>query len=174
MNHGHNPIGNIIIFIILISFSLSPESFGDDNLRKNKVGLSAAIQKSQLDITVPVWIGANNVILPSIYAIYSEDIAGEVGIGIGYRSNFNNKKAIPYAGFRIGALILMPKGGDSRTDLIAGPFFGGEYFIGDEFSAGVEAQINVSKSQKNSFRFGNPDNININTATLVYVTFYFK
>jgi hypothetical protein len=40
-------------------------------------------------------------------------------------------------------------------------------------SFGVEAQGNFTKSDKNSLRYGNPDGLNFNTATMISATIYF-
>jgi hypothetical protein len=58
-------------------------------------------------------------------------------------------------------------------DFLAGPFFGGEYFLSKRFSVGVEAQIVLAFSDKRSARFGNPGKTNVNTATVAGATVYF-
>lgn len=61
--------------------------------------------------------------------------------------------------------------GDGGRDIGIG--VGGEYFLGDKFSVGVEAQLNATHSSKTSSRFGNPGGWNINTASAVLATVYF-
>jgi len=61
----------------------------------------------------------------------------------------------------------------TNVDIVGGLAFGAEYFIADHFSLGVEAQGNCTKSDKNSYRYGNPDGFNFNTATAVSATIYF-
>jgi hypothetical protein len=51
--------------------------------------------------------------------------------------------------------------------------FGAEYFLSDSFSFGVEAQGNLTKSDENSSRFGNPGGVNFNTGAMVSATVYF-
>ena len=60
-----------------------------------------------------------------------------------------------------------------QTDIIGGVALGGEYFLSDHFSFGVEAQANVTRSDNQSFRFGNPGGLTLNTATAVLATVYF-
>jgi len=57
---------------------------------------------------------------------------------------------------------------------LAGLNFGGEYYISEHFSVGIEAQGNLTKSDKNSGRFGNPGGVNINLATMIFATMYFR
>jgi hypothetical protein len=61
----------------------------------------------------------------------------------------------------------------TQIDILGGLAFGGEYFLTDNFSFGVEAQGNLTKSDENSFRFGNPGKINFNTGTMISATIYF-
>jgi len=60
-----------------------------------------------------------------------------------------------------------------KIDKFAGNGVGAEYFFDKHFSIGVEAQGNVTVSDMNSFRFGNPDGTNFNTATMVTANVYF-
>lgn len=50
---------------------------------------------------------------------------------------------------------------------------GAEAFLVPSFSLGVEAQLNATFSDDNSARFGNPGNLNLNTAAAVTATVYF-
>jgi hypothetical protein len=83
------------------------------------------------------------------------------------------KEAVPYVAFRGGAIIGIPKDGDAITDIIAGAGFGGDYFFTPKFSVGIEIQGNLSVSDEGSFRFGNPGNVNFNTATALTASIYF-
>jgi hypothetical protein len=165
----------LLIFIIIqIAMIDLPAVYADNETKKGSIGLSASLQGSQLDYIVPIWINDRIVAQPSLRAINLEQSMSDLGIGFGIRYNINGENVITYLGFRGGALILFPKGGKGIADYVTGPFFGGEYFFVDKFSAGVEAQLNVSISDDDSYRFGDPGKANLNTATSVYVTFYFK
>jgi hypothetical protein len=74
---------------------------------------------------------------------------------------------------RFRAIISIPKGGDSQTDFIAGPSFGGEYYFSHHFSAGIELQLNIAKSAADSFRFNNSNGTNVGTKPDLYATIYF-
>ena len=137
------------------------------------VGISAVLQTDQLDLLVPVWTSESFVVRPSISFAHVSDFATEFGIGMGFRGNLRKDDAVPYLGAQVVILVLSPDNGDSITDLLFGPFFGGEYFFSNHLSVSVEAQINIAKSDQNSNRFGNPDGTNVNTATVALVSFYF-
>lgn len=137
-------------------------------------GISASIQQNQFDILFPIWTGGNNVIAPSIGAIYIEDSGTDLRLGLLDRIYFNTTKSLkPFLGLRAGVLFSLPDGGDNATDYIIGLLGGGEYFFSKNFSVGVEAQLNMSISDENSNRFGNPGGTNINTATAIFATIYF-
>jgi hypothetical protein len=159
-----------LFLLLFLSSSLNADN-GDGTF---KIGIAASLQDQQLDIMVPLWLENDVVISPSVYVIHLNGISSDIGIGFGARKNFPRGDAYPYVGAHLGALISMPEESSTMTDFIGGPMAGGEYLFNDNFGAGVEAQLNITKSHERSMRFGNPDKINVNTATYVYVTFYFK
>ncbi len=173
MTFNKNFILKIPLSIMLFMIIIAPKVCGDNEKLLRKVGISASFQGPQLDFTVPIWVNESNVIMPSLHVVSFEKSSTEIGFGFGYRRNIRAGTTVPYAGVRLGAFILLPDDGEGMADYFGGPFLGGEYFFNDVFSAGVEAQINITKSDKKSYRFGNPGNINVNTATSAYVTFYF-
>ena len=158
-----------LVLLTVAAASASAQEYG----RPGKFGLSAAVQAEQLDLLIPIWAGEKLVIVPAVSVQHVSDAATDFGFGLGLRYMFKEGKARPYLGFRAGILMLSPDVGDSRTDFILGPSLGGEYFLDEHFSFGVEAQVNMAISDKGSYRFGNPDGTNINTATTAMVTFYF-
>jgi len=158
----------IFFSIIISSFANAQES------SKRTWGLSAALSQTQLDILAPVWLSSRNVFGPGIGVINIGGSGTDLHLGLFDRIYLSTEKDIkPYIGARAGVLLLMPKEGDTVTDYIAGISGGGEYFFSDFFSVGVEAQLNFTISDKNSTRFGNPDEININSASVIFVTVYF-
>jgi hypothetical protein len=139
-----------------------------------KVGMSAALQDQQTDLLIPIWTSSSLAIVPSFSFISLGDVGTDLGVSVAVRGYFADRDGLrPYLGGRGGLLMESPKDGDSRTDYILGGFFGGEYFFSDHFSMGVEGQLNVTVSDENSYRFGNPDNTNFNTAAVVSATVYF-
>ncbi len=153
--------------LILFSSSLNAQS------RTGLIGASASLQDLQLDLNIPIWVGEQTVIAPSLGLVSISDRATDWGIGTAVRAYYNDKKVSPYAGARFGYFIFSPKNGDTITDFLFGLILGGEYFLDPRFSIGGELQLNITKSGEFSNRFGNPDGTNINTATAAYLTIYF-
>ncbi len=141
--------------------------------RPGMIGLSASLQGSQQGIQLPVWVSEQVVLAPSIAVLSASDIGTDLSLGALLRFNLDTGRAVPYLGLRAAILMYSPDEGDSTTDVVFGPAVGGEYFLGDRLSVGVEAQLNVAMSDEASSRFGNPDGTNINTATAVQASFYF-
>jgi len=163
-------INIILVAIVCILYTLSTSA--QEN--KRTWGISAAIQETQLDILFPIWTGTNNIIAPAIGAIYIGDSGTDLRLGLLDRIFFNANETIkPFLGLRAGALISMPDEEDTVTDYVLGILGGGEYFFSDNFSVGVEAQLNMSISDENSGRFGNPGGTNVNTATVIFASIYF-
>jgi hypothetical protein len=145
----------------------------DGGFEFRKVGISASFSGDQTDVLVPIW-GAHHVIAPAVSVVHVGDAVTDFGAGLILRRNLHTEKAVPYIALRSGVLILTPKGGgDDIIDFIVGPAVGGEYFLDDHFSLSVEAQVNISFSDEHSYRFGNPDGTNVNTASVIMATFYF-
>ena len=165
---------NKIICLVLLAVSLlviSNEVFAQDN-NQPKVGISALLQDTQLDILLPIWAGSKFVIAPGI-SFVSTDARQDFGLGLAFRIYVRKDKAAPYFGVRFAALIFSPEFAQTTTDIIAGILAGGEYFLDKHFSFGVEAQLNSSFSDEQSNRFGNPGGVNINTGSAIFATFYF-
>ena len=139
----------------------------------SKFGISVVLQSEQLDLLFPNWLTGHFVMIPSISVVSISGVGTDFGFGMGFRFNLKNDEAVPYIGARFVALTFKPSNRPSATDLVFGPFVGGEYFFSDHFSVSVEAQLNVAMSNGRSSRFGNPDGTNIYTATVALATFYF-
>ena len=168
-----NGKGIIILSILISLFITNAKTIAQEADTKPKYGLTASFQDSQFDIIVPVWISNSIKIAPAVSYISVSDVGSDFSIGVILNSYFRRAKVSPYIGFRAGTLILSPENGDSVGDTILGASFGGEYFIDDYFSFGIEAQVNVSMSDEKSNRFGNPDGTNINTGMAVFGSIYF-
>ncbi|NIS38770.1 hypothetical protein GWN91_06460 [Candidatus Saccharibacteria bacterium] len=158
----------LLIFFSFISISLSAQ---EEN--HTKVGLSALLQDSQLDIVLPIWTSQKFALVPGVSFVSIEDGGTDIGIGLSLRNYFKETEIAPFITGRFAALISSPAEGDSTTDFVAGIGTGGEYFLHEQFSLGVEGQLNFSFSDDQSSRFGNPGGMNINTASVVFATVYF-
>ena len=164
-----------IFFVTAILFSVQFLSFGQENA---KIGLSGSIQQSQFGILMPIWVGETFVLAPAFDLKYAEKVATDFSIGLVPRFYFRKEKLSPYIGFKFATLLTIPSGdseieAETQVDLMGGMAFGGEYFLTDIFSVGVEVQGNITKSDEFSYRFGNPDGVNFNTGTMISATLYF-
>lgn len=163
--------------IITISFTLMlpllaySQQTEDQNLRK--VGLTALVQSGQFDVLMPVWVGSKTVIGPSVSFVSVSDSGSELGVGAFTKFYFHTETIAPFWGLRGGALIGMPSEADNIVDFITGLSVGGDYFIHEKFSFGVEVQGNFTISDDGSTRFGNPGGVNFNTASLITASLYF-
>ncbi len=163
-----------IWLVFLLLACLAAPAFGDGDSEHFKVGLSASLQGENVDILLPIWMSDKLVIIPAVSFAYLSDAATDMAVGFALRRNVGQGDAVPFVGARFMLFILNPEGNSSgTTDFVFGPFAGGEYFFHDHFSIGVEAQVNIAKSDKTSLRFGHPDGTTINTATAVFATYYF-
>lgn len=168
---------------ILICFNF--QVFSQNILpEKGTVGLSATFQGQQLGIMLPVFLDSTIVIAPTIDFIYAEKTAIDLSAGIKFRNYSGANKVRPFWGLNLGLFYNIPQGTtynvygqeidkESTTDFFAGIAGGGEYFIDQNFSIGIEVQGNMTKSNENSMRFGNPGGINFNLGTMLYANIYF-
>lgn len=162
------------LFTAIFLFALSLTTLNAQSTAPaHSVGLSASIQSNQLEILLPIWTSNTFSIAPAFGAIWTEDTGADLALGIVPRFYFYREKFAPYIGAKAGILYAMPNEGDGVIDYILGLSGGGEYFLDDHFSLGVEAQLNIGKSDPKSGRFGAPDRISVNTASAIFATIYF-
>lgn len=145
----------------------------EEMVQRQKIGISTALQNSQVDIILPIWVDSRLVFSPSIGFSTISDVASDLRLVVMLRYNLRDGNAVPYIGARMGILTVSPKYGASESDTIVGGAIGGEYFFSKNFSAGVEGQVNAAISGDKSSRFGNPGGTNLNTSTSALMTFYF-
>lgn len=163
----------MIAFLMVVATSAQNKS-----IERRTVGLTASIQEGQFGILVPVWINNTIKISPAIDVASVETVGTDLSFGIVPHFYFNDNKLSPYVAPRMGAIMNIPSEENevddkNKTDIFAGIAFGGEYFFDPQFSIGIEAQGNFTKSDENSYRFGNPDGLNFNTATMITASIYF-
>lgn len=168
-----------ILFLLIIIF-FNTLIFSQNELDEQKIGISALVQDGQYDILLPLVLSSSIVIAPAIGIASVSDAGTDIGLGVVTRFYLNDSKVKPFLGGRAGVMIFSPskpegsnEDPESTTDFILGFLAGGEYFLDEGFSFGVEAQLNASISDENSSRFGNPGGFNINTGAAVFATVYF-
>lgn len=163
---------SLLVFLFLMNISML---FAESPV---KIGLSGSVQGSQYGILLPVWVSQRVALVPAFDVKYAETVGMDMALGLAIRHYHKVEDVAPYLGFRVATASFTPSRDnefdkETRFDLIFGPNVGIEYFFTGRFSAGVEAQGNFTKSHEKSLRFGNPDGLNFNTATMISVTVYF-
>ena len=165
---------NFLIIIFLMLFFIHTNFDFAQDLTHCSWGISAVVNNSQADLLFPIWIGNLNTLAPSIGIVNIGDINTDISAGlvfhhyIRYNDNFS-----PIIGLRVGGIFESPKTGPGTSDFILGALGGGEYFFSCNFSIGIEAQLNLTFSDKLSSRFGNPGGTTFNTGSVIYATVYF-
>lgn len=132
------------------------------------VGLSATLQGSQTNIEIPIWASDNIVIAPVVGIIHQDDSFSSFNIGLSPRFYQTlNSDFATYIGAQ-GIIQYTSVDGardDENSDFLLGASGGGEYFLDEHFSLGVEGQLN--------FLFEENEDNSIYTAAAVVGTFYF-
>jgi hypothetical protein len=163
----------ILGLVIVLAFTNKLNAQED---QKRQIGISATIQNDQLGFLLPIWITDKITISPAINFSYAEKVGTDYSLGIVPKFYLRTGKVSPFVDLRVGALFNNPSNttiNKNTVDWLWGVGFGGEYFIDDNFSFGIELQGNFTKSDKNSNRFGNPGGLNFNITTLVSANIYF-
>jgi len=86
MNAMNNQRTILPIATFFIIFCFVKTVYPQDASNKGRIGLSTAIQESQLDIMMPIWISDNAVLAPGINAVWIEDGGQDIGLGFNLRS----------------------------------------------------------------------------------------
>lgn len=159
---------------LILAFLLIGSTFLNAQDTERKFGFTASIQSEQIDFLIPIWVSNKVTISPSISFIAAQDVGSDLSLGLVPKVYLSDPvNAVPYLTGRVATVIGIPKEGDNIYDFILGLGVGGEYFFQSQFSIGIELQGNLTISDEGSFRFGNPGNVNFNTATALTASIYF-
>ena len=164
---------SILVILLMIAVIVPISASAQEDNYKKTIGITASLQGGETSVMFPIWVSERLVLTPAISYISISNTETELGFGIGPRINLKEGKAVPYLGLRFGVIHLDIDNGEGTDDFFLSGILGGEYFLANQFSVGVEMQVNLTFSDKYSFRFGNPDGTNFNTASAVAATFYF-
>ena len=129
-------------------------------------GLTASIQGSQTNLQVPIWVTDDIVIAPVFGLNHQDNTFTRINLGVTPR--FYQDMGSNFASY-IGARVLLqrtsPDVGPDDNDFLLGATGGGEYFLSQHFSLGVEGQLN--------FLFNDNGNNGISTGAAIQGTYYF-
>lgn len=149
--------------------------FAQQDSVKRVIGIGANIQSSDYGIVLPIWLSNKIVLAPMIGFTSAEGNGTDYSIGLMPKYYFNTERFAPFIDLKFAAITNKPANDDEdkKTDLLIGLGVGGEYFLSPNFSFNVEAQANMTSSDEDSNRFGNPGGVNFNLGTAVGATIYF-
>ena len=168
---------SLFFCIVALEIVSTGIAFAQDSTQAAPViGLTASLQSSQLDMLMPIWVNNNISIAPMLGLAWEDGSGADLHLGIEPRLYLNRNRVSPYIGLQAGMFDVIPASGtgiSSTKDWLLGLAFGGEYFVDEHFSVGVESQGNFTFSDPKSTRFGNPGKTNFNTAAAVFATVYF-
>lgn len=153
-------------FVVFISTDDAAAQRRSGETINRSVGLGAYMQFGHIDLIIPVWVSPKLAIVPVVGATNTENVGTDIGVGLVIRIYQKIARVSPYFGVRGHAEVMMPSGGGgSTTDVEGGVLFGGEFFLNNQFSFGIEAHAAVLI----------PDTGNrvITTATMFLANIYF-
>jgi len=163
----------LIIALFLIPVFSSGQDQGTRVVNK---GLTVTIQESGLGIMMQFYLSDRFILAPGFEFAYGSKVGTDMVFGL-FAKGFlrDNSKIKPYWGLKAGLGYYNPKESDTsnQIDLVFGLAAGVEYFFNENFSIGIEPQLNLTLSDDESDRFGNPGGTNINTATMLTANIYF-
>jgi hypothetical protein len=162
-----------VLLLLVTTHSLHAQEEGS----KRTMGISATLQNTTYGMNIPIWIKPKFVLAPTLGVNYAGNVGTDITVGVMPKFYLKDPvKLVPFINFRLAGIFNSPQSTadkNSKIDLLIGVGYGGEYFFNDNFSIAAEFQGNLTSSDKNSNRFGNPGNINFNLATAVTVNLYF-
>ncbi|MBN2424383.1 MAG: hypothetical protein JXR46_09285 [Calditrichaceae bacterium] len=164
---------NMFLISLMFLFLFHSFSAAQEDIPGSGMGISASYQKEHFSIQLPIWLNETTTLAPNFGAYYMDNIGTELQIGLLPKFYLSKKTVSPFIGILGGVIISLPDENDSVTDFILGISAGAEYFVTCHFSMSIDAQINASFSDENSFRFSNPGGTNLNTGTGFTATIYF-
>lgn len=156
-----------LLLITLFLFGISSMAYAQDRPGEGSVGLSASIQSGQTNLQIPIWLTDNVTIAPVFGLNHLEDASTSLNVGVAPR--FYQDLGNDFGSY-IGARgIIRHTSNDvndnDETDILLGATGGGEYFLDNHFSLGVEGQLN--------FLINDGSNNSLSTGAAVIGTYYF-
>lgn len=155
------------LLLLATIFLITSTAYAQNRPDTGTVGLSASLQSNQTNLKVPIWASENIVIAPVFGLTHQDDNYTSFNIGLNPR--FYQSLGSDFATY-IGAQGILQHtsvdgAGDDNSDFLIGASGGGEYYLDEHFSLGVEGQLN--------FMFEEYDDNSIYTAAAIIGTFYF-
>ena len=165
MKHLRNQL-LLLGFVFWMLAGQADRAMAQDREVQRKWGFSAYLQTTQAEILIPIWLSQRFVLAPIIAANYTENTATLLGLGAALRVYTYMARLAPYYGIRTQAYIAMPNGGTSSTAYLIGLFYGGEFFLNQRFSLGIEPGVNLLIPP-------NSGPLSVSTSTMVTASVHF-
>lgn len=152
--------------LLITLFCISSMAYAQDRPGEGSVGLSASIQSGQTNLQIPIWLTDNVTIAPVFGMSHQEDAFTSLNIGVAPRfyQDLGNDFGSYFGAQGILQHTSNEINDDEENDILLGVTGGGEYFLDEHFSMGVEGQLNL---------FINDGNNTLATAAAVIGTYYF-
>lgn len=161
------------IFIAALFLLLTTQAMAQKE--PGTIGITASIQNNQYNYILPYWVDTNLIVAPTFALLKASDISLDIEAGIIAKAFIKQTENWgQYIGVKAAILYFDPENRSTQKDFLGGLAYGAEYFFHDKVSLGAELQFNATISDKTSHRFSNPNGVNFNTATAIYISFYFK
>ena len=169
MKYSRGSFGTLLLLAFLLFFNVQQsQAQPQDNSADRTVGLTASIQGGQTLILVPIWLGDMMTLAPGIALSYVENSGTTITLLVAPRFYMVMQRVAPYITANVGINFSNPVGPADQTDLIIGIGLGGEYFINNMFSLGVEAMVNANVAD-----ISGAQALRATTATGVHANVYF-
>ncbi|MEL7834447.1 hypothetical protein [Fodinibius sp. Rm-B-1B1-1] len=147
-------------------FLISSTAFAQNRPTQSTFGLTASIQGNQTNLQVPIWLNDNVTIAPVFGINHQQNNFTSINLGVAPRFYQDvGSDFATYLGARGIIQRTSPEVGAEDSDFLLGATGGGEYFLGEHFSLGVEVQLNFLINDNGNDRFG--------TGAAVMGTYYF-
>lgn len=147
-------------------FLITTTVFAQNKPADSNFGLTASLQGNQTNLQVPIWLNDNVTIAPVFGVNYQQDNFTSINLGVAPRFYQDmGSDFATYLGARGVLQRTSPEIGPEDSDFLLGATGGGEYFLGNHFSLGVEAQLNFLINDNGGDR--------LSTAAAVMGTYYF-
>lgn len=155
----------LTLFLLSVLF-ITTTATAQNRPAEGTVGLSASIQSSQTNLQLPIWLADTITLAPVFGLNHQENTFTTLNIGVAPRfyQNLGDDFA-SYIGARGIFQRTSPDVGDDETDLLLGATGGGEYFLDEHFSMGVEGQLNLFLNEG--------DNNSLSTGAAIVGAYYF-
>lgn len=131
------------LFLILFCLVFTATAYSQNRPDEGSIGLSVEFQGDRTSLMLPYWTTEDIVIAPVFGLVHESDDFTAINIGVKprfYRSLGNNFAS--YIGAQGILQYISPEVGDELTNFLLGATGGGEYFLDEHFSLGVEGQLN--------------------------------